>query len=321
MTPLAEVVTVRARMRRAAVLETAAQWSLYAALAAAVLLFAGGPKPLLGVALAIPLVAAAVEAARRIELRTAAAALDRDLGLDERVATALETPSGPFADISVREARRVLSGADFRRVGAVRWSPEAKLLPAALALVALLGFGGRSEAPLSMAGSVARLDFEIRALEKASAASPKRGQIEEILRALRSENPAKIREAAEAARKLAAALRAEAATNQDPAARELADLLEAAGAGAARELAAAGITVPDVAPADVDVRAAIARARDPGAWSSSPDVFDPAKIAASVPMDGAEVEVLRRSLSEKRWDPRHDELVRRYYVRIQGGKP
>lgn len=74
--------------------------------------------------------------ARRLpDLAETARRLDRRLGLDDRLATALEA-RGPFAELQRNDARRALAGADARRVARFALSTEAKVLPLMFALCA-----------------------------------------------------------------------------------------------------------------------------------------------------------------------------------------
>jgi len=73
-------------------------------------------------------------------VRAAARAADRELGLADRLATALELASsgtrGVFADACIRDAARTAVTVDARRVGRRRWPREARFLPATAAAAA-----------------------------------------------------------------------------------------------------------------------------------------------------------------------------------------
>src|SRR5258705_6435500 len=120
-----EVRMVRARMRRSAGLGAAIRWSLYGALLAGAGLAAAKlfdwPRAPLWIAAALPVLAAVIAVARRLELPHTAASIDRALGLDERVATALECPTGPLAAALTPDPVNPLEKTPPRDVRRFRW--------------------------------------------------------------------------------------------------------------------------------------------------------------------------------------------------------
>jgi hypothetical protein len=98
--------------------------------------------PLALAAAGLGALAALVHALRGPATRMAAArAADRDLGLADRLATALELcregARGPFAEACIVDAARTAASIDARRVGRREWPRGARLVPP-LALLALL---------------------------------------------------------------------------------------------------------------------------------------------------------------------------------------
>lgn len=79
---------------------------------------------------------------RGASLAGAARAADRDLGLADRLATALELARrrdrGPFGDACIIDASRAAAGVEARRVGRREWPREARLAPVAAVLAAVL---------------------------------------------------------------------------------------------------------------------------------------------------------------------------------------
>ncbi len=328
MTPAAERVeaavrSARGRIRRARALESALKGALHGALAAGAYLviqkFTGWPAALAAAAVVPPLALGAAAALRRLDLRQAAAALDRVLGGEERVATALEGGSGPLVPLAVEDAARALDRSDLRRVGAWRWPAEARLLVPALAFLAVLALLPGRGRSLAAEGPSVRDAVDAQARELERAADPaKVGELaaraREILRGLEGPDPVA---AAVAARRLAVEIRAGLAggmPDPDGARRELAGRLEAAGSAASRELARRGIDVPSVDPADLEARALAAKGRGgPAGASGRPESFDVAAVAGGAPVDPGVAEAARRKLADHAWDPKYDDLVRRYY--------
>ena len=321
-----QVRDVRARMRRAAAFGAAVRWSLYGALLAggglvAARLF-GWPRAPLWAALALPAVAGIAAAARRFDLRQAAALLDRALGLEERVATALEGPAGPFATALATDAARALDPVRTSVVGRFQFPLEGRFLMPALVLVVLLARIPDSSrthevADLDLRAAVDRDIDRLSRVPVADAALA--AKVKEILDNLKSDDLGRLAAGAEAARKLAVEIRTGLATRggDREGLRALADRLEAAGSGASSQLARRGIEVPEVAPVDLEARVAAAKARgDLASTGARPEdrVVTPVPIGALVPIEvRAEVE---RRLAANPLDPRYDGIVRRYYERL-----
>ncbi|MBI4563549.1 MAG: hypothetical protein HY716_02520 [Planctomycetes bacterium] len=325
-----EVRAARARMKRTAILEMAVRWSLYASLIASGYLAASKlfswPRAVLWAAAAVPAAAAIREAARRVDLRRAAATLDRMLGLEERVATALECASaGGLSEAVVRDASEALGRARPAAVGRFRWPGEARFLAPALALFGALWMApDRRQAPATadagLRGAMTRewaaLAPAVRRLEDPKWAEKAR----KILEDLGSTDMGRIREAAVGARELAVAIRKEQGelTGANAAGgeslRALADLLDAAGASATRELARRGVTVPDVAPDDLEARALAAQARgDLGGPSGRPRQFEAPAAPGGPVVAPTPGEATGTARDKKTWDPEYDDVVRRYY--------
>jgi len=323
-----EVRKVRARMRRTAGLGAAIRWALYGALLAggglaAAKLF-GWPRAPLWIAISLPVLAAVIAAARRLELRHAAASIDRALGLEERIATALEGPAGPLGAAVAADAALALEKTRPREVGRFRWPPESGFLLPAVALIALIALVPDPGRPVSMADPALRaaVDRDIDRLDRTAVADPELAKkVAKILADLKSDDLRRMAEGAAAAKKLAVEIRIHIAKGlasvDREALRALADSLEAAGAGASSELARRHIEVPDPAPEDIEARIAAARARgDLASVGGRPDSLpvSPLPPGASIPVEvRAEIE---RRLASKPVDPRYHDLVRRYYERL-----
>ncbi|HTF56305.1 MAG TPA: hypothetical protein VK661_03480, partial [Planctomycetota bacterium] len=324
-----EVRMVRARMRRSAGLGAAIRWSLYGALLAGAGLAAaklfGWPRAPLWIALSLPVLAAIIAVARRLDLRHAAASIDRALGLEERVATALESPSGPLGAAVAADAALALERTRPREVGRFRWPPEAGFLLPALALVALIALAPDPGRPAPTADPALRaaVDREIDRLERMAVADPALAKkVAKVLENLKSDDLRKLAEGAAAAKKLAVEIRINLAkglaSGDREALRALADRLEAAGAGASSELTRRHIEVPDPAPEDIEARIAAARARgDLASVGDRPDSLAVPLIplGAHLPVE-VRVEIERR-LAAKPVDEQYHDLVRRYYERLE----
>jgi catechol 2,3-dioxygenase-like lactoylglutathione lyase family enzyme len=325
----AEVRVVRARMRRSAGLGAAVRWSLYGALLAggglaAAKLF-GWPRAPLWIAAALPALAASLAVARRLDLRHAAASIDRALGLEERVATALEVPSGPLGAAVAADAARALEKSRPREVGRFRWPPEAGFLLPALALIALIALApdpGRS-VPTADPALRAAVDREIDRLERMAVADPAlAAKVAKVLEDLKSDDLRRMAEGAAAAKKLAVEIRINlakgAASGNLETLRALAESLEAAGAGASSELARRHIEVPDPAPEDIEARIAAARARgDLAAVGGRPEARTVSLIPPGASLPIAVREEIERRLASKPIDRRYHDVVRRYYERYE----
>lgn len=320
----AQVRDVRSRLRRVAGLDAAIRWALYGAILAGAWLVAaklfGWSRGPLWIACALPAIAGAAAAARKLDLRQAAAFVDRALGLEERVATALETPAGPFGAAVATDAARVLDPDRLAGVGRFRWPVEARFLVPALGLVAALAILPDSPASALQADAELRasVDPGVDRLARVRIDDPAlAARVKEILAALRSDDLKRMAEGAEKARRLAVEIRARLARGgaDREALRALADRLEAAGSGASTQLARKGVEVPDVAPVDLESRIAAAKSRgDLGSSGARPEGWEVRPVPPGP--SAAPVEVRReieRRLAAKPLDPRYHEIVNRYY--------
>ncbi|HZN62885.1 MAG TPA: hypothetical protein VFC90_10825 [Planctomycetota bacterium] len=323
----AQVRDVRARMRRAAGFGAAVRGAFYGALLAGgwlvVAKLFGWTRGPLWAAAALPVFTGVAAIARRFELRHAAALLDRALGLEERVATALEGPRGPFGAAVSTDAVRALDPSRVAGVGRFRWPSEARFLVPALAFVALLAYvpdPSRSPA-VADADLRAAVDRDVDRLSRVPVADAALAEkVKKLLGDLRSDDLQRMAAGAEAARRLAVEIRSGLATagGDREALRALADRLDAAGAGASSELARRGIDVPDVAPVDLEARVAAAKARgDLGSTGSRPEDRPVTRWpdGTAVPIDVRKD--IEHQLAAKPVDPRYDEIVRRYFERLR----
>ena len=322
-----QVRDVRARMRRAAAFGAAVRWAFYGALIAGGWLVAaklfGWPRAPFWAAAALPALAGAAAGARRLDLRHAAAMVDRALGLEERVATALEGPAGPFGSALSTDAARVLDPGRVAAVGRFQWPAEARFLVPALVLVALL-----AALPVP-ARSAAVADADLRAAIDRDADRLARvpvsdaalvARVKEILANLKSDDLRRMAAGAEQARKLAVEIReglARAGGDRE-ALRALADRLEAAGSGASSHLGKRGVQVPEVPPVDLEVRIAAAKARgDLASTGARPEGWNaPAAVAGATTIPPDVRSDVERRLAAKPLDPRYDSIVRRYYEHL-----
>jgi len=322
-----QVRDVRARMRRAAALGAAVRWAFYGALLAGGWLvaakFLGWTRAPLWAVVALPALAGALAAARRLELRHAAAFVDRTLGLEERVATALEGPGGPFGSALASDAVQALDPRRVADVGRFHWPIEARFLAPALALVALLAYlpDPAKAATVADAELRAAVDRDVERLSRVPVAdSALAARVKEILEKLSSDDLKRLAAGAEEAKKLAVEIRTGLASagGDREALRSLAEKLEAAGSGASTHLAKRGIEVPEVAPIDLEARIAAAKSRGdypstgarPEGWNAAAAVAGATTIPSDVRRE------IERRLAEKPLDPRYSEIVSRYYERL-----
>lgn len=164
MTLESMVRSLRRRIVVTRAAEGALRWSAAASAGCFALLvvsfFAGFTVSSSLVIAAIAVAAGAGVLARRLpDLAQTARRLDRDLGLDDRLATALES-RGRFAELQREDARRALAAADARRAARFVLSTEARLLPLLFALCAgaLMAQSIRGATETAVAPSPQRLD-------------------------------------------------------------------------------------------------------------------------------------------------------------------
>ncbi len=295
LAPVLDVHRRRLRVLRAA--EASARGAFWVSLAGgASLLLArivglplGGATAFSVLALAAGLLAGR-ELLRRFTRRDCAVLLDRQLGLEERLATALEG-SGTMKELQAADAAAALSRA---RVPAWQAPREARWLAGSLALMLALSlapmFEGRGDAGTARLEAV--LDQEAAKIE---ALAPERIEFKEVAEALRA---GRVDEALAGLQKLRESLAAKAATEgaAGAEARRQDEALGDAARGLGAELGRAGRPVHAVAPAAADARGRRLL-----------------ESAGAAPADGLPPERRAAVLDAKEWDPRYDAVVKRYF--------
>lgn len=228
------------------------------------------------------------ELLRSYSRRDCAVELDRSLGLDERVATALEG-AGALRELQAADAEAALARA---RIPAWRAPREASWLAGSLLVVVAL-----SAAPaLERRGDAGEARLEAAARQEAAkieALAPDRVEFREVADALRE---GKIEAALERLQALRAALAASPAGTD----ARLEEALGEAARGLGAELGRAGRSVRAPAPAAADAR--LRRLLE-----------GPATAVAGEPPPERRAAVL----ASKDWDPRYDAVVLSYFR----GKP
>ncbi|MBV8880778.1 MAG: hypothetical protein JO332_12480 [Planctomycetaceae bacterium] len=294
----------RRRIRLARAAEAALRWAFYASvagcLASAASKFAGVPLPyarLAGLLAAAPLAMAVREWARRYSLRDCAIQLDRQLGLDERLSTAMEA-TGPLSP-----ALKVDAAAAIGRsvVPARRYPREAALLGGTLLLAAALAVipspersGARGDRALEEVSaeqaatleSLAKVDARFEELATDAARALKEGQPEQALALLE-----------ELRRRLAEHL-LEGGGAKVEAEQKILDQVAASSAAVSAELARLGRVVHAPPPAVAQAKLERQKTAASAPASSAP--------AAAVPAAAAPL------AQEIPWDSRYDSVVRKY---------
>ena len=292
----------RRRIRLGRTADAALRWAFYASvggcLALAVSKFAGVALPYapLAAALAVaPLARAVREWARAFSLRDCAIHLDRQLGLEERLSTAIEA-SGPLGPMVKADAAAAIG----RSVPPRRRAPrEAALLACTLLLAAALAVipapersGARSDQALKELAaeqaaaleSLAKVDVRLEEQSREAAKALREGRPELALALLE-----------ELRRKLAERI-LEGGGKAD-ADQALLDQVTASSRAISAELARLGRTVhappPAVAQAKLERQKTVAAAPSTGPVGAAPTVA--AIRAEEIP-----------------WDPRYDSVVRQY---------
>jgi hypothetical protein len=230
------------------------------------------------------------ELLRRFTRRDCAVALDRALGLEERLATALEG-AGPMKDAQAADAAAALA-----RAQVPAWHPprEAKWLAGSLLVMASLSAApvferrsdaeaARTEAFLAQEAATIEAMAKGRIEFKEAADALRAGRVEEALLRIQA-----IREG------LAAAAASEGAGGAD--ARRTDEALGLAAQGLGAELGRAGRTVLAPSPAVADAKRR--RLLEAGSAAGAADL-PPARRAAA--MDAND------------WDHRYDAVVRAYF--------
>jgi hypothetical protein len=293
----------RRRIRRARAADAALRAAFYASVAGCLALaaskFAGvalPDAPLAGALLAVPVAMALREWTRTFSLRDCAIHLDRLLGLEERLSTAMEA-SGPLSAAVKADAADAIGRST---LPARRFPREASLLAGALVLTLALavipspersgarGDQGLEEVAAEQAArleSLANVDVQFQEMK------------EEAVRALRQERPEQaLAILEELRRRLAEQMLANPGPKGD-AAQKLLEQVDAGAAAVSAELARLGRTVHAPPPA---VAQAKLERQNSGSGPSAPaaPVVAPAGTAA------VSVDVP--------WSPRYDTVVRKY---------
>jgi hypothetical protein len=288
----------RIRVRRA--LASAARWAFYSALAGSGAIFAakflGIPVPgalVAGLCGALPLGVALRDLTRSFTLLDCAVHLDRRLGLEERLATAVEG-AGALGPAVEADAGRALEGARFpaRRI----LVEERLLVPALIVAAALAWLPARERAGSTDAAGEAALSAEALKLERLAGAEIRFREAADLLAQGRPE------EALEVLRSLREMLERKLLESGGGAGTETlrlqADQAAASAAAVAAELARLGRTVH--APPPVVAEAKLSRRRE--------------LAAAEAPPDGAPSPAAARAvLLLQDWEPRYDPVIRRYF--------
>lgn len=285
----------RRRIRAGRVVDAALRWAFYASVAAcAGLLFAklaGISIPVAAVA-AVPVAMAARELLRSFSIRDCAIHLDRELGLEERISTALEA-SGAVGDALGADARSALERAPRP---ARRFPREGRLLAGSLVILAVLATipsPGRA----GMKGDPAFEAVSVSEAEKLLALAKLDVQFQEAAEALKAGRPEEaIAILEELKRKFAEKSLAGGAGAETQA------LLEQATASAAAisaEWARLGRTVHAPPPAVAQAKLARQRIIEQG----NAPTGTPVAASRAVHADDAP------------WSPRYDPVIRRYFGR------
>jgi hypothetical protein len=302
---LQKLAAQRRRIRGARVADAALRWTFYASVAACLALlvskFAGVALPMALAAAALAALPAAMalrEWTRAFSIHDCAIHLDRLLGLEERLSTALETPGGMGAALRA-DATGALSRAPLPRHSLPR---EARLLAGSVALLAAL------LAIPSPDRSGATVDPVLKALsleeaKKLESLAHLDVQFKEVADAL-PEHPEKALAGLDELRaRLAAKLLLESGGDGSRAeTQRMLDQATASAAAISAELARLGRTVHAPPPAVAQAKLA----RQKAVEESAPE-------AASAASSGARRAAA--SSSSVPWNPRYDPVIRRYFGR------
>lgn len=297
----------RRRIRGMRVADAALRWAFYVSVAACLGLLvskvAGVALPLVSAAVlaAVPVLMAARAGIRPFSIRDCAIHLDRLLGLDERLSTALEAP-GAMGPVLLADAEGALSRTPLPRH---RLPREGRLLGGSAALLAALiaipapGRSGAAGDPALMAvtadqaaklESMANVDVQFQEMTAEAAKALKENRPEEALAILE-----------ELRRKLAEKL-LQGADGSNGGTQTLLDQATASAAAVSAELGRLGRVVhappAAVAKAKLERQKAVGQAAPP-ADAAAPQA-PPSTAAVS---DG------------NPWNPRYDPVIRRYFGR------
>jgi len=293
----------RPRIRRARAADAALRAAFYASVAGGLALaaskFAGvalPDAPLAGALLAVPVAMALREWTRTFSLRDCAIHLDRLLGLEERLSTAMEA-SGPLGAAVKADAADAIGRST---LPARRMPREAALLAGALLLILALavipspersgarGDRGLEEVAAEQAArleSLANVDVQFQELK------------EEAVRALRENRPEQaLAVLEELRRRVAEQMLANPGPKAD-AAQKLLEQVDAGAAAVSAELARLGRTVHAPPPAVAQAKLERQNSGSGSSATAAPAIAPAGTAAVSVDVP---------------WSPRYDTIVRRY---------
>jgi hypothetical protein len=291
----------RRRIRGARVADAALRWAFYASVAGCLALlvskFAGIAFPgaaAAGALAAVPAAMALREWGRRFSLRDCAIHLDRLLGLDERLSTAVET-SGAMALVLRADAQGALGRTP---LPPRRLPREGRLLAGSLVLLAVLftipspGRSGAKGDPAFEAATAA----EAAKLESLANIEVQFKEVAEALRQGRPEEAVALLE--ELRRKLAEKL---LEGSGGSGAQAMLDQATSSAAAISAELARQGRTIHAPPPAVAQAKLSRQKAVEEGT------VADASRATSAVS---------RAAYSDSApWNPRYDAVIRRYFGR------
>ena len=303
MDELLDKLTVhRRRIRASRVADAALRWAFHASVAACLGLLiaklAGVALPFAAAAAvvaAVPLAMAVRELARSFSIRDCAIHLDRLLGLEERLSTAIET-SGSMGALIRADAGAALARAP---LPARRYPREGKLLLGSLLVLAALATipaPGRSGAK----GDPAFEAVTAEEAEKLLALAKVDVQFEEAAEALKAGRPEEaLAILEELKRRLASKLLEGGAGQAGAETQKQLDQATASAAAVSAELARLGRTVHAPPPAVAQAKLERQKALEQGAAAGGPAVAAGSAVHAV----------------DAPWNPRYDSVIRRYFGR------
>jgi hypothetical protein len=300
---LHKLAAQRRRIRGARVADAALRWVFYASVGACLALlvskFAGValPTALAAAALAaLPAAMALREWTRAFSIRDCAIHLDRLLGLEERLSTALETPDGMGAALRA-DATGALNRAPLPRHALPR---EAKLLAGSVALLAALlaipspDRSGATEDPVLKAVS-------LEEAKKLEALATLNVEFKEVAAAL-PEHPEQALAGLQDLQARLAKLLESGGEGSGAETQRMLDQVTASATAISAQLARLGRTVHAPAPAVAQAKLA----RQKAVAESAPDA-SPALASSGARRAAAS--------SSVPWNPRYDPVIRRYFGR------
>lgn len=305
---LHKLAAQRRRIRGARVADAALRWAFYVSVAACLCLlaskFAGVSLPIAAAAAlgVVPLAMAAREWARAFSIRDCAIHLDRLLGLDERLSTAIEQP-GAMGPVLLADASGALARAS---MPPRRFPREGRLLAGSLVLLAVLfsipspgrsgakgdpAFDSVAAAEAATLESLANVDIQFQE------------EIQKAAEALKNKRPEESLAFLEDLKKRLAEKLLESAGGAAAETQKLLDQATSSASAISAELARLGRTVhappPAVARAKLERQKAVEQEASPVPGSTVAST-GPARAASS---DSAP------------WNPRYDPVIRRYFGR------